>query len=129
MATTGGALASRAREDGVPVVPIPGGFQPRAAIGYSLVSALEAARLSTSVRAVEGGAEVTVTAENLVRDLTLLVDKVDPVAVVDDQLVTLLPGESVTFRVSGAGLDASDHAALVSPSVLRTANQLVADWR
>ena len=51
------------------------------------------------------------------------------VAVVDDQLVTLLPGESVTFRVSGAGLDASDHAALVSPSVLRTANQLVADWR
>ncbi|QHC64555.1 glycoside hydrolase family 2 protein [Rathayibacter festucae] len=88
-------------------------------------SALEAARLTTSVRAVDGGSEVTVTAENLVRDLTLLVDKVDPAAVVDDQLVTLLPGESVTFRVSGAGLDP---AALVSPSVLRTANQLVADW-
>ncbi|MCJ1683346.1 glycoside hydrolase family 2 protein [Rathayibacter sp. VKM Ac-2928] len=88
-------------------------------------SALEAARLTTSVRAVDGGAEVTVTAENLVRDLTLLVDKVDPAAVVDDQLITLLPRESVTFRVSGAGLDP---AALVSPSVLRTANQLVADW-
>jgi len=45
VATTGGALAARAREDGVPVVPIPGGFQPRAAIGYSLVAALEAAAL------------------------------------------------------------------------------------
>ena len=31
--------------DGVPVIPMPGGFQPRAAVGYSLVSALEAAAL------------------------------------------------------------------------------------
>jgi glucose/mannose-6-phosphate isomerase len=45
VATTGGALAERAREDGVPVVPLPGGFQPRAAVGYSLVTALEAAAL------------------------------------------------------------------------------------
>ena len=53
--TTGGALAERARRDGVPVVPIPGGFQPRAAIGYSLVAALEAAAL--------GGAAPSVRAE------------------------------------------------------------------
>src|SRR5215211_4776706 len=45
VATTGGALAERAREDGVPVIPLPGGFQPRAAVGYSLVTALEAAAL------------------------------------------------------------------------------------
>ncbi|WP_208543580.1 glycoside hydrolase family 2 protein [Rathayibacter sp. VKM Ac-2762] len=88
-------------------------------------SALEAARLRTSAALVEGGVQVTVTAENLVRDVTLLVDKVDPSAVVDDQLVTLLPGESVVFTVRGSGLDTE---ALVSPSVLRTANQLVADW-
>src|SRR4051795_8648605 len=44
-ATTGGALAARARADGVPVVPLPGGFQPRAAVGYTLVTALEAAAL------------------------------------------------------------------------------------
>ena len=37
VATTGGALAERARRDGVPVIPIPGGFQPRAAVGYALV--------------------------------------------------------------------------------------------
>jgi glucose/mannose-6-phosphate isomerase len=53
--TTGGALAERARRDGVPVVPIPGGFQPRAAIGYSLVAALETAAL--------GGAAPSVRAE------------------------------------------------------------------
>jgi beta-mannosidase len=89
-------------------------------------SALEAARVTTSVRQVDDVTEVTVTAENLVRDLTLLVDKVDPAAVVDDQMVTLLPGESATFRItSPTPLDAE---ALVSPSVLRTANQLVADW-
>jgi glucose/mannose-6-phosphate isomerase len=45
VATTGGPLAVRARSDGVPVVPLPGGFQPRAAVGYSLVTALEAAAL------------------------------------------------------------------------------------
>ncbi|MET0684314.1 MAG: bifunctional phosphoglucose/phosphomannose isomerase [Solirubrobacteraceae bacterium] len=45
VATTGGPLAERARADGVPVIPLPGGFQPRAAVGYSLVTALEAAAL------------------------------------------------------------------------------------
>jgi glucose/mannose-6-phosphate isomerase len=46
VATTGGPLAERARRDRVPVVPLPGGFQPRAAVGYSLVAALEAAALA-----------------------------------------------------------------------------------
>ena len=46
VATTGGALAERARRDGAPVIPLPGGFQPRAAVGYGLVSALEAAALA-----------------------------------------------------------------------------------
>jgi glucose/mannose-6-phosphate isomerase len=41
--TTGGPLADRAREAGVAVVPVPGGFQPRAAVGYSAVVALEVA--------------------------------------------------------------------------------------
>jgi glucose/mannose-6-phosphate isomerase len=46
VATTGGALAERARRDGAPVIPVPGGFQPRAAVGYGLVAALEAAALA-----------------------------------------------------------------------------------
>ena len=43
VATTGGPLAEAARADDVPVIPLPGGFQPRAAVGYALVSALAAA--------------------------------------------------------------------------------------
>jgi glucose/mannose-6-phosphate isomerase len=43
--TTGGRLARDARADGVPVIPLPGGFQPRAAVGYALVVALEVAAL------------------------------------------------------------------------------------
>ncbi|HEY3774657.1 MAG TPA: bifunctional phosphoglucose/phosphomannose isomerase [Solirubrobacteraceae bacterium] len=46
VSTTGGTLAASAREEGVPVIPIPGGFQPRAAVGYGLVTALEVASLS-----------------------------------------------------------------------------------
>jgi len=45
VATTGGKLADAARADGVPVIPLPGGFQPRAAVAYSLVVALEVAWL------------------------------------------------------------------------------------
>ena len=46
VATTGGALAAAARAEKVPVIPIPGGFAPRAAVGYGLVIALEVAALS-----------------------------------------------------------------------------------
>jgi glucose/mannose-6-phosphate isomerase len=44
-ATTGGKLAAAARAESVPVIPLPGGFQPRAAVAYSLVVALEVAGL------------------------------------------------------------------------------------
>lgn len=43
VATTGGKLAAAAREEDVPVIPLPGAFQPRAAVGYMLVVALEVA--------------------------------------------------------------------------------------
>jgi glucose/mannose-6-phosphate isomerase len=46
VATTGGKLAAAARGDRVPVIPLPAGFQPRAAVGYSLVVALEVAGLA-----------------------------------------------------------------------------------
>ena len=41
--TTGGRLADAAREEGVTVVGVPAGFQPRAAVVYMLVGALECA--------------------------------------------------------------------------------------
>jgi glucose/mannose-6-phosphate isomerase len=45
VATTGGKLAEASRADGVPIIPLPGGFQPRAAVAYSIVVALEVAGL------------------------------------------------------------------------------------
>ena len=45
VATTGGALAQAARAEGVPVIPMAGGLQPRAAVAYSTVAALEAAAI------------------------------------------------------------------------------------
>jgi glucose/mannose-6-phosphate isomerase len=46
VASTGGALVDAAREAGVPVVGLPGIFQPRAAVAYMFVVAAEVAALS-----------------------------------------------------------------------------------
>ncbi|GEC03734.1 beta-mannosidase [Streptomyces spinoverrucosus] len=51
------------------------------------------------VELVPGG--IAVTAHTLVRDLLLQADRLDPDARADRGLVTLLPGERVTFGVSG----------------------------
>ncbi len=67
--TTGGPLAERARRDGVPVIPVPGGFQPRAAVGYSLVAALEAAALCGAAPSLRDEVEAAASlAEGLAAD-------------------------------------------------------------
>ncbi len=45
VATTGGELADAARRDGVPVIGLPAGLQPRAAVGYVFTAAAEVAAL------------------------------------------------------------------------------------
>jgi beta-mannosidase len=87
-------------------------------------SRLEAPQLTVAATSVAGGYAVTVTAANLVRDLALLVDKLDGDARVDDQLITLLPGESVTVAVTSEAR--IEDSAWSQPTVLRSANQLVA---
>src|SRR4051812_25633835 len=56
-ATTGGPLEERARRDGVPVIPLPTGFQPRAAVGYSVTCALEVAALAGAAPSLRGELE------------------------------------------------------------------------
>lgn len=87
-------------------------------------SLLDAPLLDIEAVPEEDGWAVTVTARNLVRDIVLLVDKVDPSATVDRGLVTLLPGESTVFLVRGA--PEAPATAFGDPTVLRSANQLVA---
>ena len=60
--TTGGPLAERAREQGVPVAGVPSGMQPRAAVVYMTVGALECAAACGAAPAlrdeIEGAAAV-----------------------------------------------------------------------
>jgi len=55
--TTGGALAERAREEGVPVIGVPSGMQPRASVVYMTVAALECAAACGAVASLSGEIE------------------------------------------------------------------------
>jgi glucose/mannose-6-phosphate isomerase len=63
VATTGGELARWARRDGVPVIPVAGGLQPRAAVAYMTVAALEVAAVCGAGPRVTS--ELDVAAEHL----------------------------------------------------------------
>ncbi|PDT25917.1 beta-mannosidase [Rhizobium sp. L9] len=89
--------------------------------------ALPAPRLSVDVTGIDGGFAITVTAENFLKDLCLMADRLDPEAVVDSMLVTLLPGESHVFAVKTVkAIKAED---ITVGTVLRSANDLVAGSR
>ncbi|CAN5246846.1 hypothetical protein BH11ACT1_BH11ACT1_10360 [soil metagenome] len=78
--------------------------------------------LEATVTPFDDGYRVEVRARSLARDVTLLVDRLDPAARVDDALVTLPAGTSTTFTVrTTARLTATQ---LTSPLVLRSANDL-----
>jgi glucose/mannose-6-phosphate isomerase len=55
--TTGGKLAERAREEGVPVIGVPSGMQPRAAVLYMVVATLECAALCGAGPSLRGELE------------------------------------------------------------------------
>ncbi|GAA1963625.1 hypothetical protein [Microbacterium deminutum] len=67
---------------------------------------------------------MTIAAGNLVRDLTVLADRIAPDAVMERALDTLLPGESIEVRVSGVGGAAP--ALIADSAILRSANDLLA---
>ena len=86
--------------------------------------AYDAAPFSASARAVDGGYEVTVRATGFVRDLTVLADKVDPGAVADRALVTLVAGDRAVVTIA-SGEIVPPEAFLVA-NVLVSVNSLVA---
>jgi glucose/mannose-6-phosphate isomerase len=101
VATTGGKLAESARADGVPVVPLPGGFQPRSAVAYSLVVALEAAGLCGAGERLH--AEIDVAAAHAER----LVAEWGPDGAEDCLAKSLARGlHGTVVQVAGAGLTA-----------------------
>ena len=64
---------------------------------------------------------MSVTAQTFVRDLAFFVERLEPDAEIDDQPITLSPGESYTFTVKGlGGIDVSE---LLEPPVMNCANR------
>ncbi|MBI5104097.1 MAG: bifunctional phosphoglucose/phosphomannose isomerase [Solirubrobacterales bacterium] len=101
VATSGGTLAEDARRDGVPVIPIAGGLQPRAAVAYMTVAVLEvAARCGAGPRITS---DIDVAAEHLEELVTLW----GPEAPDDSEAKTLARDLHGTIPViSGAGVTA-----------------------
>jgi glucose/mannose-6-phosphate isomerase len=99
--TTGGQLAASARADGIPVIPLPGGFQPRAAVGYALVVALEVAALCGVGEGLHTEIDVAAAhAEQLVEDW-------GPDSPEDSPAKSLARSLSgTTVQIAGAGLTA-----------------------
>ncbi|MEX0741304.1 MAG: hypothetical protein WD079_00810, partial [Phycisphaeraceae bacterium] len=64
---------------------------------------------------------LTLTAGTLLRDLCLFPDRLDASATIDDQFLTLLPGESKTFEIRSA--QPLTVEALTSPPVCQCANR------
>jgi glucose/mannose-6-phosphate isomerase len=99
VATTGGKLAEAARADGVRVIPLPGGFQPRAAVAYSLVVALEVAGICGAGEGVHS--EIDVAAHRA----EALVEAWGPDSPEDSVAKALARGLHGTVpQIAGAGL-------------------------
>jgi len=101
VATTGGKLAEAARAEDVPVIPLPGGFQPRAAVAYSLVVALEVAWLCGAGERLH--AEIDVAAAHVEH----IVEMWGPDAPSDSMAKQLARGLHGTIpQIAGSGLTA-----------------------
>lgn len=99
VATTGGKLAQAARADGVPVIPLPAALQPRAAVAYMTVAALEVAAACGAAERLH--TEIDVAAASLER----LIEKWGPEGAEDNLPRELARGLHRTVPVvAGAGL-------------------------
>ena len=137
-------LAGAVRQEAVVDVPVPPGDVVTIPLGLAAADLLVAdaggerawwfaaedkdiawplAKYDTRIERTATETRVTVIAQNLLRDVTLQPDRLHPDAESDRAGVTLLPGESATFTITGAlGLDAT---ALTTRPVLRCVNDLV----
>lgn len=99
VATSGGRLAKLAREAGVPVIPVAGGLQPRAAIAYLTVAALEVAA------AANAGPRMALDIDVAAEHLETLVTEWGPEAPEDSLAKSLARSLHGTVPViAGAGL-------------------------
>ena len=96
--STGGELVERAREAGVPVVAPPGIYQPRVAVAYMLVSAVEVAALAGVAPRINS--ELDVAAAFLEREALTIKAKASELAGQLDGVSPVVYGADLTAPVA-----------------------------
>jgi glucose/mannose-6-phosphate isomerase len=99
VATTGGALADLARRDGVPVIGLPSGLQPRAAVGYMFTVAAEVATLAGAADGIR--TEIDSAAAHLAEATGALADRSAQIADALEGTVPVVFGADLTTPVAG----------------------------
>jgi glucose/mannose-6-phosphate isomerase len=96
--STGGKLVEGAREAGVPVVGLPGIFQPRVAVAYMFVAAAEAAALAGAAPGVR--TEIDAAAAFVEREALTIKAKAAEVAAAIGAAPTVIYGSDLTAPVA-----------------------------
>ena len=97
-ATTGGALAAAARADGVSVIGLPAGLQPRAAVGYGFTVAAEMAAACGAGESLRSEIEAAADYVESARDA--LVDRAAEIADALADTTPLLYGSGLTAPIA-----------------------------
>jgi glucose/mannose-6-phosphate isomerase len=98
VATTGGALAEAARRAGVPVIGLPAGLLPRAAVAYMFVAAAEAAALAGAGPRLN--TEVDIAAAHLEQSRTALAERAAELADRVGDAVCVVYGSGLTAPIA-----------------------------
>jgi glucose/mannose-6-phosphate isomerase len=96
--STGGKLVEGAREAGVPVVGLPGIFQPRVAVAYMFVAAAEAAALAGAAPGVR--TEIDAAAAFVEREALTIKAKAAEIAAAIGAAPTVIYGSDLTAPVA-----------------------------
>jgi glucose/mannose-6-phosphate isomerase len=98
VATKGGSLGESARRDGVPVIGLPAGLQPRAAVGYMFTVAAECAALFAGSDPLR--TEIDTAAAHLEQHRDVLRERAREIASSLDGTVPVVYGGALTAPVS-----------------------------
>jgi glucose/mannose-6-phosphate isomerase len=98
VATTGGELAEAARGDGVPVIGLPAGLQPRAAIGYTFCCAAELIALALAGPRIN--AEIDAAASHLGQAFEAVEARARKIAAEIGDATPVIYGSDVTAPVA-----------------------------
>jgi glucose/mannose-6-phosphate isomerase len=98
VATTGGELAAAARRDGVPVIGLPAGLQPRSAVGYMFTATAEVAALVGAAAGIR--TEVDSSAAHLREASEALVQTAGELAEQLDGSIPVIYGADLTTPVA-----------------------------